>query len=74
LKNVVLPAAPFGPMMARNSLGSTVMEMLLTASRLPKSFYTFLTRSKLMTPPLCVLSHRQCREGRTARPARRGIR
>ena len=50
LKKVVLPA-PFGPMIARNSPGSTVIEISLTAIRLPKCFETFLTWSRLITPP-----------------------
>jgi len=48
LKNVVLPA-PLGPMIARNSPGSTVIEILLTATRLPKSLETFSTFNRLMT-------------------------
>ena len=35
LKNVVLPA-PFGPMTARSSPGSTVIDTSSTATRLPK--------------------------------------
>ena len=35
LKNVVLPA-PLGPITARNSPASTVIDTLLTATRLPK--------------------------------------
>ena len=50
LKNVVLPA-PLGPMMARNSPGSTFIEILLTAIRLPKCFDTFWTCKRLTTPP-----------------------
>ena len=61
LKNVVLPA-PFGPIMARSSPGATVIEILLTATRLPKFFDTFLTCRRMMTPPW-VLSRRECREG-----------
>ena len=47
LKNVVLPA-PLGPMMARNSPGSTVIDTSLTAMRLPKCLDTLSTRNKLM--------------------------
>ena len=50
LKNVVLPA-PFGPITARSSPGSTAIETLLTATRLPKRLDTFSTLSRLMTPP-----------------------
>ncbi len=50
LKKVVLPA-PLGPMMARNSPGSTVIDTSLTAIRLPKCFETFLTCNRLTTPP-----------------------
>ncbi len=42
LKNVVLPA-PFGPITARNSPGSTVIDTLSTAIRLPKCLETFST-------------------------------
>ena len=52
---------------------STVMEILLTATRLPKFLETSLTCSRLIMRP-CVLPHRECRVGRTARPARREIR
>ena len=48
LKNVVLPA-PFGPMTARNSPASTVIETLSTATRLPNALVTFSTRSRVMT-------------------------
>ena len=50
LKNVVLPA-PFGPMMARSSPGSTVIEISLTAIRLPKCFETFLTCNRVTMLP-----------------------
>ena len=53
LKNVVLPA-PFGPMTARNSPDSTVIDTLLTATRLPKFLETFSTCNRLMTPPFAV--------------------
>ena len=69
LKKVVLPA-PFGPMIARSSPGSTVIEISLTAIRLPKYFETFLTWSRLITPPYAEL-RQECRAGRTAPPARR---
>ena len=45
LKNVVLPA-PFGPITARNSPGSTVIDTSLTAIRLPNCFETFSTCSR----------------------------
>ena len=41
LKNVVLPA-PFGPITARSSPGSTVIETSSTATRLPKCLVTLL--------------------------------
>ena len=47
LKNVVLPA-PFGPITARSSPGSTVIDTLSTATRLPKCFDTLSTRSSVM--------------------------
>ena len=45
LKKVVLPA-PFGPITARSSPGSTVIDTLSTATRLPKCFETFSTRNR----------------------------
>ena len=50
LKKVVLPA-PLGPITARNSPGSTVIDTLSTAIRLPKCFETFSTRNKLTMSP-----------------------
>src|ERR1700722_19512760 len=50
LKKVVLPA-PLGPMMARNSPGSTVIDMPFTAIRLPKCLETFSTRNRLTVSP-----------------------
>ena len=50
LKNVVLPA-PLGPMIARSSPSSTVIDTLLTAIRLPKWRDTLSTRNKLMVSP-----------------------
>src|ERR1700734_4261781 len=50
LKKVVLPA-PFGPMMARSSPGSTVIEISLTAIKLPKCLETFSICSKLTMSP-----------------------
>ena len=49
LKNVVLPA-PFGPITARSSPGSTVIETLSTATRLPKRRLMLSTERRLMTP------------------------
>src|ERR1700722_3668558 len=57
LKKVVLPA-PFGPITARSSPGSTVIDTLSTATRLPKCFETFSTRNRLTMSPFsrCRLS------------------
>ena len=46
LKNVVLPA-PFGPMIARSSPGSTVNETFSIAVRLPKRLLTASTWTRL---------------------------
>ena len=48
LKKVVLPA-PFGPITARSSPGSTVIDTSSTATRLPKRRDTFSTLSRVMT-------------------------
>jgi hypothetical protein len=69
LKNVVLPA-PFGPITARSSPASTVIDTRSTATRLPKRRDTFSTRSRLMARR-AVGRCRGPRAGRTARSRQR---
>src|SRR5664279_1191719 len=64
LKNVVLPA-PLGPMTARSSPGSTVIDISSTAIRLPKCLQTLSTRNRLMTRAFAG-RRREARGERTA--------
>ena len=74
LKNVVLPA-PFGPMMARNSPGSTDSDTSPIAARLPKRLLRPSSLSSVMPPPR-ERTRRPAHAGRTApqgqTPARSG--